>query len=155
MGLVPPFPKMSAETVRDAQPRLALTDDQLAPLLGFEKEHRLNQLAKIKDGTKAPSVPVARLVTAYLDGYRPDDWPESGEDGVPPFPVPAGPALHDARLALELTRGQFAALLGFEGKGASDQLDDMMRGKKPIMPHTARLVAAYLDGYRPAGWPGV
>jgi plasmid maintenance system antidote protein VapI len=44
-----------------------------------------------------------------------------------------------------------APMLGY---GHASRVSDMVNGKKPVPPAVARLVQAYLDGWRPADWLG-
>lgn len=70
-------PTFTAEQLREAQQQLGLSDSELAPLLGCTEV----QLRRMKVENPAlpshrPVRPVtARLLQAYLDGYRPRDWP--------------------------------------------------------------------------------
>lgn len=70
-------PVFSPDDFREAQHQLGLSDAELAPLLGCSAV----QLRRMKvDDPSLPShrpvQPVtARLLQAYLDGYRPPDWP--------------------------------------------------------------------------------
>lgn len=55
-------------------------------MLGYEGAHVRSQVHKMEtrgaDGEPMRACrPVqARLIRAYLDGYRPDDWPETAAD---------------------------------------------------------------------------
>jgi len=64
-----------------------------------------------------------------------------------------GQAFCDARLSLGLSRPALAAVLGYSGKQAQGQIYDMETGRKAITPAVARLMLAYLHGYRPDDWP--
>lgn len=63
-----------AQKITDAINRLGLTQAQLAPLLGYGAASRVSEIA---NGKRTPGASVVRLLRAYLDGYRPDDWPVS------------------------------------------------------------------------------
>lgn len=63
---------MSAAQIAAAREQLGLTQEQLAPLLGFEKRH---SLASLETGARTILAAQQRLLNAYLAGYRPDDWP--------------------------------------------------------------------------------
>ena len=55
-----------------------------------------------------------------------------------------------ARFALGLTQAQLAALLGY---GDVARVSELERGERQPGPAVPLLILAYLDGYRPAGWP--
>lgn len=62
--------------------------------------------------------------------------------------------LRDARQALGLTQAQLGAMLDTDAQSLRRM--EMPAGAstaRGIAPRVARLVAAYLDGYRPADWP--
>lgn len=63
---------MTPAEFRAARLRLGLTPPQAADLLGYGSRNRISE---IEHGKRNPSAAVARLVQAYLDGYRPEDWP--------------------------------------------------------------------------------
>ena len=63
---------MTPATIKQARQSLGLTQSQLAPLLGYADKTRISELER---GTRQPSESVMRLLQAYLDGYRPADWP--------------------------------------------------------------------------------
>lgn len=62
------------ETIREARRKLGLTQSQLAAVLGVDVRTVKGMEA---DGTghRPPRATTARLLQAYLDGYRPADWP--------------------------------------------------------------------------------
>jgi len=62
-------------------------------------------------------------------------------------------ALKEARHTLGLTLAELAPLLGYEGVNGARLVRRMESGDRTIRPAQARLVRAYLDGYRPADWP--
>jgi transcriptional regulator with XRE-family HTH domain len=64
--------QMGPEDVLRARLKLGLTQAQLAPLLGYGDAARVSELER---GIRAPGAAVARLLRAYLEGYRPPDWP--------------------------------------------------------------------------------
>lgn len=60
---------------REARLRLGLTLEQMGQMLGYDGPHTRSQMHRIESGER-PLMPCqARLLKAYLDGYRPDDWP--------------------------------------------------------------------------------
>lgn len=63
---------MTPTTIKQARSDLGLTQAQLAPLLGYADKSRISELER---GTERPGAAVVRLLQAYLDGYRPADWP--------------------------------------------------------------------------------
>lgn len=70
-------PTMTPEDFRQAQHKLGLSDMQLAAMLGCDPVHVRRM--KVRDSELGSHRPVrphhARLLQAYLDGYRPSDWP--------------------------------------------------------------------------------
>lgn len=64
---------MNPDEIKQARNSLGLTQSQLAPLLGYGATPRV---AEIESGARNASDCVVRLLRAYLDGYRPSDWPE-------------------------------------------------------------------------------
>lgn len=62
--------------------------------------------------------------------------------------------LKAAKHELGLTCTQMAKMLGYEGEHAGKQIRHMMAGERTIRAAQARLVQAYLDGYRPKDWNG-
>lgn len=63
---------MTPAEIKQARRNLGLTQSQIAPLLGYGAQTRVSE---IETGQQTPSASVVRLLRAYLDGYRPDDWP--------------------------------------------------------------------------------
>lgn len=61
--------------------------------------------------------------------------------------------LKAAREKLELSQAQLARLVGYGGANVGQRISAMENGVRPVAGHVARLVAAYLDGHRPADWP--
>lgn len=66
---------MTPEEVREARLKLRLTPEQIAPLLGYGNRVRVYEL---ENGKRSIGTAAALLLQAYLDGYRPADWP--GQD---------------------------------------------------------------------------
>ncbi|MDO5648348.1 hypothetical protein [Paracoccus sp. (in: a-proteobacteria)] len=64
---------MTADELKAARKSLGLKQHEIAPLLGFGHSVRVSELER---GATAISAAVERLVRAYLDGYRPNDWPQ-------------------------------------------------------------------------------
>lgn len=63
---------MTPAEIREALKTLGLTQVQAAPLLGYGAPPRVSDIVR---GKEAPSAAVVLLLRAYLDGYRPEDWP--------------------------------------------------------------------------------
>lgn len=66
---------MNSEELKQARIDLSLTQSQMAKLLGYGAVARVSE---IENGARDPGVSVVRLLQAYLEGYRPDDWPDMG-----------------------------------------------------------------------------
>ena len=58
-----------------------------------------------------------------------------------------------ARRRLGLNLSETATMLGYEGEHARSQVHHLETGRRTIRPAQARLIEAYLDGYRPRDWP--
>jgi transcriptional regulator with XRE-family HTH domain len=65
-------PNMTPAEIREARQQLRLNQVQLASLLGYSDVSRVSELER---GVRNPGAAVVRLLHAYLDGYRPPDWP--------------------------------------------------------------------------------
>jgi transcriptional regulator with XRE-family HTH domain len=63
---------MTPISIREARKSLGLTQTQFAALIGYNDKTAVSAL---EAGSRNPSATVVRLIRAYLDGYRPDDWP--------------------------------------------------------------------------------
>lgn len=60
---------------KEARQTLGLTQAQMGQMLGYQGERVRQMVYEIEAGTK-PLMPCqTRLLQAYLDGYRPEDWP--------------------------------------------------------------------------------
>lgn len=64
---------MTPQEIASAINTLGLSQSQAAAVLGYGAPSRVSE---ITTGKKVPSKSVVRLLRAYLDGYRPDDWPK-------------------------------------------------------------------------------
>lgn len=72
-------------------------------------------------------------------------------NGLRPF---TGPTFREARQELGLTPLQMLAVLGMKATPSMrSHISQMETGKKAINPAAARLLRAYLSGYRPIDWP--
>lgn len=54
---------------------LGLTLEAMATMLGYQGEQRRQMMYDLETGRRAIREPQRRLVEAYLNGYRPADWP--------------------------------------------------------------------------------
>lgn len=63
---------MTPDEIRTALKALGLTQRQAAPMLGYGDQSRISDLVC---GRENPSAAVVLLLRAYMDGYRPRDWP--------------------------------------------------------------------------------
>lgn len=64
--------EMTPAELKQARQSLGLTQSQIARLLGYSAQPNYSA---VETGAKNPSAAVTRLLRAYLDGYRPPDWP--------------------------------------------------------------------------------
>lgn len=68
---------MSPDELRAARRRLGLTQSQLARLLDTDpRAVRAMESAPTTSKHRTPAPRMVRLLIAYLDGYRPPDWPK-------------------------------------------------------------------------------
>lgn len=65
---------MTPAELRAARKALGLTQGQLAVVLGV----RQATVSDWERGVYSADGPAARLLVAYLRGYRPEDWPKEG-----------------------------------------------------------------------------
>lgn len=63
---------MTPEEIRAARKTLGLDQSQMAAMLGYGAKARISEIER---GVRQPSGSAVRLIRAYLDGYRPTDWP--------------------------------------------------------------------------------
>lgn len=67
---------MTPEEISAAIDQLGLTQVQLAAVMGVRVATISEWLmSPDKPRARSPSATSQRLLRAYLDGYRPDDWP--------------------------------------------------------------------------------
>lgn len=73
---------MTPEQIKEARQSLGLTQAQLAALLDTDPQtvRRMEQRADAKT-FRSPAPRMLRLLRAYLDGYRPADWPVKPMEG--------------------------------------------------------------------------
>jgi DNA-binding XRE family transcriptional regulator len=68
---------MTPDQIKTARADLGLTQSQLAQLLDTDPQSvRRMEMASDAATHRKPAPRMARLIAAYLDGYRPPDWPE-------------------------------------------------------------------------------
>lgn len=58
---------------REMRQYLKLTQAELASMLGLGSGVRISE---IENGTSTPTEMCKRLMSAYVSGYRPADWPK-------------------------------------------------------------------------------
>lgn len=61
---------MTTPFIKTVRVRLGLSQAQMADMLGIGRA----RLSALENGANAPET-LVRLATAYVDGYRPIDWP--------------------------------------------------------------------------------
>lgn len=64
---------MTPAEFRAARKQLALTQGQLSSVMGLRGPASISEY---EAGKRLPGGQVTRLLRAYLDGYRPVDWPD-------------------------------------------------------------------------------
>jgi transcriptional regulator with XRE-family HTH domain len=64
----------TAEQFRQARKSLGLSQQQLGALVGYPRKMTVSDWETERNPIPPP---VARLLQAYLDGYRPKDWPNT------------------------------------------------------------------------------
>lgn len=67
---------MNPADLKSARHKLGLTLSEMAPMLGYTGEHGAQQVRRMETGEREIRDAQRRLVQAYLDGYRPADWPK-------------------------------------------------------------------------------
>lgn len=66
---------MTPAEVRTARDKLGLTGEQLGLMLGYSPKRGKQAVSELEHW-KPLKGPYLRLLRAYLDSYRPDDWPQ-------------------------------------------------------------------------------
>jgi DNA-binding transcriptional regulator YiaG len=140
--------------IRRCREALGLSQREFARVLGYA---HYNRVSALENGKETVSPAVARLIDAYMSGYRPDDWPEGDGAGkqeagfyrqksadISPETV------RECRLALGLVQKDFARLLGYSHARRISMIEN---GKERISRQAVRLMEAYTLGYRPKDWP--
>lgn len=68
---------MTPDEFKEARRKLGLSVSQIADMLGVSHQHARRWTADPGAGSYRPiNETVERLLQAYLDGYRPKDWPK-------------------------------------------------------------------------------
>lgn len=65
---------MTPQEISEARQALGLSQSDMAAMTGYGAAARWSELER---GKRAPGGAVIRLIRAYLDGYRPPDWPST------------------------------------------------------------------------------
>lgn len=67
---------MTPDQLAEARRKLGLTQSQLAAMLETDAQSvRRMEMPPTASTSREPAVRMVRLLRAYLDGWRPDDWP--------------------------------------------------------------------------------
>ncbi len=66
---------MTPHKAKEARIELGLTLYQMATMLGYQGNQRRQMMHRIEIGERELREPQKRLIIAYLEGYRPSDWP--------------------------------------------------------------------------------
>lgn len=66
---------MTPDQIKTARHQLGLTLTQLAAMLGYQGNHARVQMDDLETGRRPLRECQKRLLQAYLEGYRPRDWP--------------------------------------------------------------------------------
>lgn len=67
---------MTPDEVKEARLKLGLTQAQLGAVLDTDGQTVRRMEMPVDASThRKPAVRMVRLIRAYLDGYRPQDWP--------------------------------------------------------------------------------
>ena len=66
---------MTPHTLAKARDLFGLSLADMARMLGYEGEQARSQVHHLETGRREIRPAQRRLIEAYLNGYRPDDWP--------------------------------------------------------------------------------
>jgi DNA-binding transcriptional regulator YiaG len=66
---------MTPAEIRAARKQLGLTQAELSAVMGYSRGAKT--VSDWEVGVSEMPPPTARLLRAYLDGYRPQDWPST------------------------------------------------------------------------------
>ena len=69
---------MTPAEIQEARQSLGLSRAELATLLDLQRAQAVQRMEMTPTASthRPPPPRVARLIKAYLAGYRPDDWPQ-------------------------------------------------------------------------------
>lgn len=67
---------MTPAGLKEARRSLGLSLRQMATLLGYEGTDAQRMARHLEEGTRPLRPAQRRLAQAYVDGYRPADWPK-------------------------------------------------------------------------------
>lgn len=70
---------MTPKQLTKARRQLGLSLEQMALMLGYNGAQCRSQIHHLETGRREIRPAQRRLVDAYLDGYRPADWPLTEE----------------------------------------------------------------------------
>ena len=71
---------MEPNDIRRARLALGLSQAELGRMLGYQGAHIRVQMEDLETGQKPLRGCQERLLRAYMDGYRPSDWPKFTQD---------------------------------------------------------------------------
>lgn len=72
------IPSVEPEDIRNFRLENDLSLDQMADVMGYDGEHRKDQINRLEKGKRQPTAMFCLLFEAYRSGYRPPSWPEVG-----------------------------------------------------------------------------
>ena len=67
---------MTPHEIRAARQFVGLPLSHMAVMLGYKGKYTRQMMHHIETGVKPLREPQRRLLQAYIDGYRPTDWPK-------------------------------------------------------------------------------
>lgn len=153
---------MSPIKFQSIRKALGLDRGQMAFALGYEGANGNDQVHRLETGKRPIRPEQLRLIEAYRAGYRPPDWESNGyaeqiatlEDGADAVSTNemTPEQARAARIKLKLNLAQMGYMLGFEGKSVKASMHNLESGQRRVRPAQARLIRAYLSGYRPRDW---
>jgi len=74
---------MTFEEIQEARVKLGLSVKDMANMLGHNKDHqRRLETSPEFESHRVVRPTTVRLMRAYLEGYRPADWPENSKPGL-------------------------------------------------------------------------
>lgn len=154
---------MTPSEFQSTRKALGLDRGQMAFMLGYDGANGNDQVHRLEIGKRPIRSEHLRLIEAYRAGYRPPDWASNGyaekiatldkANGVNDVSTElTAEEVRAARVRLKLNLAQMAYMLGFEGSSAKSSMHNLESGERRVRPAQARLIRAYLSGYRPKDW---